>query len=76
MNVIDLDKKLETLESRHKELETLMADPNTSSDPALLQRYGREYSGLNEVVALYQDLRGTREQTRRYRGDDRRRAGS
>ena len=62
MNVTDLDKKLATLESRHKELETLMADPETSSDPALLQRYGREYSGLNEVVGLYQELRKTRDE--------------
>jgi peptide chain release factor 1 len=62
VNVTDLDKKLATLESRHKELETLMADPETSSDPALLQRYGREYSGLNEVVGLYQELRKTRDE--------------
>lgn len=62
MNVTDLDKKLATLESRHRELETLMADPETASDPALLQRYGREYSGLNEVVGLYQELRKTRDE--------------
>ena len=62
MNVIDLDKKLIVLVSRHTELETLMADPQTANDPALLQRYGREYAGLNEVVALYQELRATREQ--------------
>ncbi|HEX8730902.1 MAG TPA: peptide chain release factor 1 [Ktedonobacterales bacterium] len=60
--MIDLDKKLSTLVSRHKELEALMADPQTASDPALLQRYGREYAGLNDVVALYQELRATREQ--------------
>lgn len=60
MNATDLDKKLSTLESRHKELETLMSDPATSTDPELLQRYGREYSGLNEVVSLYQELTKTR----------------
>ena len=57
----DLDKKLSALESRHNELETLMADPATASDPALLQRYGREYASLNDVVGLYQELRKTRD---------------
>ncbi|HEX8982670.1 MAG TPA: peptide chain release factor 1 [Ktedonobacterales bacterium] len=57
-----MDKKLSTLESRHKELETLMADPTTATDPELLQRYGREYASLNEVVALYQDVQKTRAQ--------------
>lgn len=62
MNATNMDKKLSTLESRHKELETLMADPATSTDPELLQRYGREYASLNEVVALYQDVQKTRAQ--------------
>lgn len=62
MNVTDLDRKLITLENRHQELESLMAKPETANDPTLLQKYGREYSGLNEVVLLYQQLQRTREQ--------------
>jgi peptide chain release factor 1 len=62
VNATDLDRKLSTLESRHHELETLMARPETASDPALLQKYGREYAGLNEVVGLYQQLQKTRAQ--------------
>lgn len=57
-----IDRKLATLENRHQELETLMAQPETASDPSLLEKYGREYAGLNEVVGLYQQLRRTREQ--------------
>lgn len=62
MNVTDLDRKLSTLESRHHELEELMAQPETASDPALLQKYGREYASLNEVVGLFQQLQKTRAQ--------------
>ena len=62
VNVTDLDRKLSTLESRHHELVELMGQPETSSDPALLQKYGREFAGLNEVVGLYQQLQKTRAQ--------------
>ncbi|HEX9036364.1 MAG TPA: peptide chain release factor 1 [Ktedonobacterales bacterium] len=62
MNVTDLDNKLATLETRHHELEELMAQPETANDPTLLQKYGREYAGLNEVVGLYQQLQRIRTQ--------------
>jgi peptide chain release factor 1 len=62
VNVTDLDRKLSTLESRHHELEELMAQPDTANDPALLQKYGREYASLNDVVGLYQQLQKTREE--------------
>ncbi len=62
MNATHLDRKLSALESRHNELETLMAQPETASDPALLQKYGREYASLNEVVGLYQQLQKARAQ--------------
>src|SRR5579859_7296689 len=39
-----------------------MAQPETASDPALLQKYGREFAGLNDVVGLYQQLRKTQTQ--------------
>jgi peptide chain release factor 1 len=60
VSATDLDRKLSTLESRHRELEALMAQPETASDPELVQKYGREYAGLNEVVSLYRDLQKTR----------------
>lgn len=60
MNTTDLDRKLSTLESRHRELEALMAQPESASDPELVQKYGREYAALNEVVGLYRDLQKTR----------------
>ncbi|HKB48824.1 MAG TPA: PCRF domain-containing protein, partial [Ktedonobacterales bacterium] len=59
---VDLDHKLATLEERYDELNTIMAQPETLSDPALLQRYGREYSSLNEVVASYKALKDVRRQ--------------
>jgi peptide chain release factor 1 len=62
----DLDRKLSTLEQRYEELNTLMADPSVTSDPALLQRYGREHSSLSEVVGKYtalKEVRREREET-------------
>jgi len=57
-----LDHKLQTLEDRYTELQNLMAQPETASDPDLLQRYGREYSSLERVVQTYQQLLSVREQ--------------
>ena len=54
--------KLQTLEERFTELQTLMAQPETASDPDLLQRYGREYSSLEHVVQTYQQLLVVRQQ--------------
>ena len=62
MNGTDLDRKLQTLETRYTELQDLMAQPETTSDPALLQRYGREYASLNDVVQTYQRLLNVRQQ--------------
>jgi peptide chain release factor 1 len=62
----DLDRKLSTLEQRYEELNTLMADPSVTSDPALLQRYGREHASLSDVVGKYtalKDVRREREET-------------
>lgn len=56
MKTSDLDNKLATLENRYEELNTLMAQPETLSDPSLLQRYGREYSSLSDVVQAYKSL--------------------
>lgn len=58
----DLDQKLATLEGRYEELGHLMAQPETASDPTLLQRYGREYSSLTDVVQAYKSLQDVRRQ--------------
>jgi peptide chain release factor 1 len=58
--MIDIDSKLAAIESRYEEVNRLMADPETLSDPALLERYGREYSSMTEVVQAYQALQSTR----------------
>jgi peptide chain release factor 1 len=59
---VNLDHKLAALEERYDELNTIMAQPETLGDPALLQRYGREYASLNEVVASYKALKDVRRQ--------------
>src|SRR5215469_3153153 len=61
-NMIDIDSKLATIESRYEEINRLMADPETLSDPALLERYGREYSSMTDVVQAYRALQSTRAQ--------------
>jgi peptide chain release factor 1 len=47
--------KLDAIEHRYDELTELMAQPATVSDPALLERYGRESASLIEVVRLYRE---------------------
>jgi peptide chain release factor 1 len=58
----DLDQKLASIEARYDELNTIMAQPETLSDPALVQRYGREYSSMQDVVAAYKALKEVRRQ--------------
>jgi peptide chain release factor 1 len=62
MNTTTLDKKLAAIEGRYDELNTLMAQPETLADPSLLQRYGREYANLTDVVQTYRALRDVRTQ--------------
>src|SRR5580765_5920341 len=62
MNTTNLDRKLNALEQRYQELQRIMADPETASDPALLQRYGREYASITDVVEKYRALQGVRKQ--------------
>lgn len=62
MRTSDLDKKLATIENRYEELTSLMAQPETAGDPALLQRYGREFSSLTDVVRHYKSLQEVRKQ--------------
>src|SRR5262249_1091953 len=62
VNTEILDRKLQGLESRYEELNTEMANPETAADPALLQRYGREYASLTDVVQRYRALQDVRKQ--------------
>jgi len=60
MKTIDIDSKLAAIESRYEEINHLMSQPETLQDPTLLERYGREYSSMTEVVTAYRALQGTR----------------
>jgi peptide chain release factor 1 len=62
MKDTDLDTKLAAIERRFDELNDLMAMPETAADPALLQRYGREYAGLTDIVQAYRSLGSVRKQ--------------
>jgi peptide chain release factor 1 len=55
-------EKLDALEKRYEELNELMVRPEVASDPALMQRYGREHATLSEIVQLYRELRKTQQQ--------------
>src|SRR5215467_3323655 len=60
MKTLDIDSKLAAIESRYEEINRLMAQPETLGDPALLERYGREYAGMTDVVQAYRTLQSTR----------------
>ncbi|GCF08555.1 peptide chain release factor 1 [Dictyobacter arantiisoli] len=59
---MDFMGKLASLAERYEELNNLMAQPEVLSDIALLQRYGREHSDLEEVVNKYNELKTTDQQ--------------
>ena len=58
----DLDRKLDALEARYEELNTLMASPDVATDATLLQRYGREHASLSDVVGKYRALKEIRQE--------------
>src|SRR6185312_17069777 len=62
MNSDGFDRKLNALAQRYEELQGIMADPHTASDPAALQRYGREYASITDVVEKYRALQDVRAQ--------------
>ena len=55
-----LEQRLQKLEQRYEELNRLMALPETAADPSLVERYGREYASLTDVVSAYKDLKDVR----------------
>jgi len=56
---MDLTDKLASLARRYEELNTIMAQPEVLTDIALLQRYGREHSELEDVVNKYNEIVAT-----------------
>src|SRR5579862_1695089 len=59
---MELMDKLASLAQRYNELNTLMAKPDVLEDIALLQRYGREHSELEDVVHKYHEIEDTEHQ--------------
>jgi peptide chain release factor 1 len=49
--------RVEALERRYEELNTLMADPASGADLARLTELAREQSDLEEIVSIYRDYR-------------------
>jgi len=50
------EARLKEIADRHAEVEHLMSQPETASDPNAIRRLGREYSQLQHVVALWNDM--------------------
>ncbi|MBN1577739.1 MAG: peptide chain release factor 1 [Chitinispirillaceae bacterium] len=48
-----IKEKLGDILNRHKELETLLALPETVSDPSRMEKLGREYNGINRNLPVY-----------------------
>jgi peptide chain release factor 1 len=55
-----LDARLDALERELGEVETALADPATSSDPARLRDLSRRHKELGDVVATWRELRAAR----------------
>ncbi|MFH2033822.1 MAG: peptide chain release factor 1 [Candidatus Margulisiibacteriota bacterium] len=52
-------EKLSSIENRYKELETKLADPNIINDRELFQKYSKEFSDLQYLVAMIVDYKNT-----------------
>jgi peptide chain release factor 1 len=55
--VSSLLDKVGRIEARYDELTELLSQPNVASNPALLERYGREQASLAEIVAAYREMK-------------------
>src|SRR5260370_3493877 len=62
MSETDLERKLSALEQRYQEMNDIMARPETLSDPAVLERDGREHASLEEVVSRCRAWRAVRQE--------------
>ncbi len=54
MNMLD---KLQAVEGKYLELESLISDPSVLADMSRWQRYSREHAGLEPIVAAYREYR-------------------
>jgi peptide chain release factor 1 len=59
---MDFTDKLANLAKRYEELTHLMSQPEVITDNSLLQRYGKEFSELEDVVNKYHELTSTDKQ--------------
>ena len=50
-------ERLQTLEDRYNKLNELLSDPKVASDPNKLRDYGKEQSGLADVVEVYREYK-------------------
>ena len=51
-----MEDRLKEIADRHSEVEWLMSQPEIASDPNAIRRLGREYSQLQHVVELWNDI--------------------
>ncbi|WP_405097547.1 peptide chain release factor 1 [Oceanobacillus sp. FSL H7-0719] len=54
--------RLQALEDRYNKLNELLSDPEVASDPNKLRDYGKEQSGLEDVVMAYRDYKDIQQQ--------------
>lgn len=54
-----MEARLREIADRHKEVQHLMSQPETASDPNAIRKLGREYSQLQHVVELWNDMTHT-----------------
>jgi peptide chain release factor 1 len=57
-------EQLEKIEGRYRELEGILADPETLADPALIRKYAKEQSSISDVVETYRTLRKLEDEIR------------
>ena len=51
-----MEARLKEIAERHGEVENLMSQPETASDPNAIRKLGREYSQLQHVVELWNQM--------------------
>ena len=54
MNMMD---KLQAVEDKYLELESLISDPSVLEDMSRWQRYNREHAGLEPIVTAYREYK-------------------
>jgi peptide chain release factor 1 len=59
--------KLKAIAARRREVERLMAEPETTGNPAALRKLGREYRELGEIVELWRGYEKAEEALRQAR---------